>query len=66
MRARATVLMETKSYAKAVDDLDSVIRLNPHDAQGYYQRGLAHEQDGDFGKAIAGLQDRADAQPQFR
>ena len=45
--------METKSYAKAVDDLDSVIRLNPHDAQGYYQRGLAHEQDGDFSKAIA-------------
>ena len=44
--------METKSYAKAVDDLDSVIKLNPRDAQGYYQRGLAYEQNGDFGKAI--------------
>ena len=55
---RAAVLMETKSYAKAVDDLDNVIRLNPHDAQGYYQRGLAHEQDGDLGKAIADYKPR--------
>jgi tetratricopeptide (TPR) repeat protein len=45
--------MASKSYVKAVDDLNSAIKLDPRDAHGYYQRGLAYEADGDFSKAIA-------------
>jgi tetratricopeptide (TPR) repeat protein len=44
--------METKSYARAVGDLDSVIKLNPRDAQGYYQRGMAYENAGNHAKAV--------------
>lgn len=29
------------------------LKLDPRDAHGYYQRGLAYEADGDFSKAIA-------------
>ena len=53
LRARAMVLIETKSYARAVDDLDRAIQLDPKNAQAYYQRGLAREQDDQRAKAIA-------------
>jgi tetratricopeptide (TPR) repeat protein len=46
-------LIETKSYARAVDDLDRAIQLEPGNAQAYYQRGLARERDDQRAKAIA-------------
>ena len=45
--------MEAKAYAKAADDFDRIIRLDPNKRRGYYQRGLAHEHGNDGAKAIA-------------
>ena len=38
---------------QAIGDYGRIIRLDPHDAQGHYRRGLAYEQDGQLDKAIA-------------
>jgi tetratricopeptide (TPR) repeat protein len=48
LRARAKALMEAKAYGKAIVDFDRVIKLDQHNAQDYYQRGLAREDAGDL------------------
>jgi tetratricopeptide (TPR) repeat protein len=40
--------MQTKAYDKAIADLDRVVKLDRHNAQDYYQRGLAREATGDL------------------
>ncbi|MGH6682968.1 MAG: tetratricopeptide repeat protein [Pseudolabrys sp.] len=44
--------MQTRSYARAIDDLDRVIQIEPKNAQAYYQRGFAFERSGQRTKAI--------------
>jgi len=53
VRARAAALMEIKSYAKAAEDYDRLIAAEPGNAQAYYQRGLAREQEHQRDKALA-------------
>ena len=43
LRGRGAALLAAKSYAKAADDFDALIRLNPKSAEAYYQRGQAYE-----------------------
>ncbi len=46
LQARAAALMQAKSYAKAAENYDRLIALEPKNARAFYQRGLAYEQAG--------------------
>ena len=41
-------------YERAIQDFDEAIRLNPQDANAYYNRGLAY---GDLGKRVESERD---------
>ncbi|MEI9805819.1 MAG: tetratricopeptide repeat protein [Pseudolabrys sp.] len=46
-------MVETKSYAKAIEDFDRAIQLEPRNSQTYFQRAQARERDNQRDKAIA-------------
>ena len=47
--------MEKKEYSAAILDLKNVARLQPHDAEGFYQLGLAYLSSGNLQSAYGSL-----------
>ena len=56
LNARADALMQTKNYAKAIEDFDRIVKLEPRNARVYYRRGQAYEQIRQRDQAIADYQ----------
>lgn len=53
--ASASVRMEKKEYTAAILDLKNVIRLQPNDAEAFYQLGLAYLSSGNLRSAYSAL-----------
>lgn len=65
MRRGALYLDDLKDYKAAIKDFDEMIRLNPNEATGYYNRGTAYIRTSDWKKAKKDLDSVIVAMPGF-
>ncbi|MEM9223293.1 MAG: tetratricopeptide repeat protein [Pseudomonadota bacterium] len=56
LMAQAGKLMKSKSYAKALDVLDGVVRLQPDFAEGWNRRATVYFLMGEYGRSIADIE----------
>ena len=65
----ATLLLRGELYflygkhKESLEDLNNVLRVNPHEAKAYYFKGLNFKELGDFKKAISQLQTTVEQDP---
>ena len=53
-------------YDRAIADFDEAIKLNPNDANAYYNRGLAYKKKGDKEQAIADFRKALEIDPSYQ